>query len=112
MVYGILPLTCKKYLLVNGSQVSKIDFNAIILKLVNFSYFKDMFSVIVTSCDIKIQDGVIKSTLYNIIALYVRIWTFSYVKDKVQKYTLQNKYLLKNSSLRKELKWKSNEEGK
>ena len=62
---------------------------------------KDFYSEVLASTDITPTDEVAKSTLLTILTLYLRVRSFSYARDFVQKYRL-SKSLHKNKA-RKEI---------
>ena len=60
------------------------------------------FKCIKANSELKLDDRVAKDVLQNIIDLYIRVWSFSFARDVVQKYKLQMK-LVKEKALRKHI---------
>ena len=94
----------EKYFRTKTVQTSlrSINIKNLVKELMNFSYVKDFYSEVLASTDITPTDEVAKSTLLTILTLYLRVRSFSYARDFVQKYRL-SKSLHKNKALRKEI---------
>ena len=83
-----------------------IDINDIVEKLRSFSYIKDYFSEIKHLSEIPVSEEVSYTTLHNILHLYIKVRSFTFAKDKVEKHKIKNKQN-KSKALRKEIKQKS-----
>ena len=85
-----------------------IDCPALIIKLLNFVGIKAKLNLLLGDCDMEVDEKVELDTLQQMISLYLRVRSFSYAKDIVEKYkTTAAK--TKTKALRKEVKKSSNE---
>ena len=83
-----------------------IDINGIVEKLRAFSYIKDYFNDIKHSSEIPVSEEVVYATLYNVLHLYIKVRSFTFAKDKVEKHKIKNRQS-KSKALRKEIKRRS-----
>lgn len=82
--------------------VTGIDINEVRSKLTNDSEVLTPFSCIKANSELKLDDRVAKEVLPNVIHLYIRVRSFSFARDVVQKYILQKKQV-KEKALRKQI---------
>ena len=68
--------------------MKNINIQHIVIELMNFLYVKDFYNEILSSADIPPAKEVAKSILLTILTLYLRVRSFSYVRDFVQTITL------------------------
>ena len=74
----------------------------IVKDLMDFSFITEFFREVAAKSDMFPSDEVCKSTIFSILTLYVRVRSFSYTKDIVQKQMLTKSKATKKA-LRKEL---------
>ena len=94
----------EKYLrfLTSNYPVKRIDINEIMSRSINDSEVLTAFICMKATSELKLDDKVAKDVLQSIIHLYIRVRSFSFARDVVQKYKLQMK-LVKEKALRKNL---------
>ena len=81
-VQKLFLLTEKYFRLKTRDEKQRIiNTKQIVKELMNFSYVKEFFNEIVSQADLTASDEVIKSTLFSVLTLYVRVRAFSYAKD-------------------------------
>ena len=88
--------------LTSNYPVTGIDINEIRSKSTNDSEVLTAFNCIKANSELKVDNRVAKDVLQNIIHLYIRVRSFSFARDVVQKYKLQMK-LVKEKGLRKQI---------
>ena len=91
----------------SGQEVNKIDYPALIIKLLNFVDIKAKFNLLSGECDMEVDEKVGLDTLQQMISLYLRVRSFSFAKDIVQK-CKNTAAKTKTKALRKEIKRSSN----
>ena len=97
-------IVAEKYfsLQVERKNIRYINTENIVKNLMSFSYIKDFFQNLFIEAELKPNSEVSKNTLQSIRQLFIRVRSFSYVKDIVEK----RKLILKQSktkALRKEI---------
>lgn len=88
--------------LTSNYPVTRIDINEIMSRSINDSEVLTAFICMKATSELKLDDKVAKDVLQSIIHLYIRVRSFSFARDVVQKYKLQMK-LVKEKALRKNL---------
>ena len=88
--------------LTSNCPAAGIDINEIRSKSTKDSEVQTAFKCIKANSELKLDDRVAKDVLQNIIDLYIRVRSFSFARDVVQKYKLQMK-LVKEKALRKHI---------
>ena len=102
-VQKLLLLTEKYFRLKTKDESQRcLHTKQIVKDLMDFSFIKEFFSEVVAKSDMSPSDEVCKSTLFSILTLYIRVRSFSYTKDIVQKQRLSKSKGTKKA-LRKEL---------
>ena len=87
-------------------QFNKFNHKVVIEAILKDARVTSSFSILVSLCDIDINKEIGRSLLEELIGLYVRTRTFSYVKDQQQNHKLSSDHT-KETSLRTGLKKKS-----
>lgn len=104
-VQKIFVLTEKIFCLETSKQnFRKINVFLIVKKLMEFPATQDFYKVVIENAEIEISNDVAKATLFGMLTLYVRIRSFSFTKDVVQKHKIKVKQRGKAEALRKSLK--------
>lgn len=88
--------------LTSNCLVTGIDIDEIKSKSTNDSEVLTAFNCMKANSELKVDDRVAKDVLQNIIHLYIRVRSFSFARDVVQKYKLQTK-LVKEKGLRTQI---------
>lgn len=90
-----------------------IDIVTITLKATSDSDVLSNYGLIITNAEIKPASHVIKDVLHGIINLYVRVRSFSFTKDMIEKNKIRMKQT-KGKSLRKDInqRCQENEQGR
>lgn len=88
----------------NSIIPKNIDIEGIAVTLMHSSQVMFYFENIVNSSDIEVNKDVAKNTLFNILSLYIRVRTYSFVKDTVQDLRNRSVKVDPKLSLRKNLK--------
>ena len=90
-----------------------IEIIAITLKATSDSDVLSNYGLIITDAEIKPSSHVIKDVLHGIITLYVRVRSFSFARDVIEKYKIRMKQT-KGKSLRKDISrsCQENEQGR
>ena len=98
-------VVAEKYIHINTQKfgLKVIDIKAIVEKLKSFSYIRDFFNDIKRSSEIPVSEEVLNVTLYNILHLYIKIRSFTFAKNKVEKHKQKNRKT-RLKALRKEIK--------
>ena len=65
---------------------------------------KELFHENIQNCDVEISHSSQKSTLQSILRLFVKVRSFNYAKDLVQKFKLKSSNINSKKALRKTLK--------
>jgi hypothetical protein len=94
--------------LTSNQPLPKIDINEIRSTATNDMELVSAYNTMLAISELKIDDEVGKDVLQSIVALYIRVRSFSFAKDIVQKYKIQSKSV-KQKALRKEISRASNE---
>lgn len=97
--------------LTSNLHLSKINVNEIRFKATRDLEVVSAYNTMVANAELKIDDNVAKDVLQNILDLYIRVRSFSFAKDIVQKYKMQSKRV-KEKALRKEISRASKESQK
>jgi hypothetical protein len=84
-------------------STTKIDGKEIVSALLTNSYILSCFSILRNKCSEKISKELALNLLQDLLTLFVRARTFSYVKQKRDKFKLENK-VKKMKSLRTSIK--------
>ena len=92
----------------NRENVKKIEHENIVQRLMNIPEIVEHFQSSVEICDEEFNGSCIKNTLQSILKLFVRVRSFNFAKDTVQKYRLKN--VVDKKSLRKTLNKNTSED--
>ena len=88
-----------------------IDIVTITLKATNDSDVLSNYGLIIIDAEIKPSSHIIKDVLHSIMTLYVRVRSFSFARDVIEKNMIRMKQT-KGKSLRKEISCQENERGR
>ena len=93
----------------SSQEANKIDFPALIIKLLNSVDIKAKFNLLLGECEcnMEVDEKVGLDTLQQMISLYLRVRSFSFAKDIVEK-CKNTAAKTKTKALRKEIKKSSN----
>ena len=84
------------------SNVQKIDVTSIISRSVHDVDVVSAYNSMLLDSELMVNKAVAKDVLYNIIQLYVKVRSFSFAKDIIQKHKMKLKQM-KSKALRKEI---------
>ena len=84
--------------------MSKITVFDLVKNLLELPQVQSIFKLIVDSADVEISKEVAKSTLYGILTLYIRVRSFSFAKDTVERQKIKKNSNVKGTRNRKQLK--------
>lgn len=93
------------------SGLQSIDINSIIMKSINDVATVSAYNTLVSDSELVICKNVGKDVLQNIVSLFVRVRSFSFAKDVIQKHKMKAKQV-KAKALRKEITRANNDCGK
>ena len=86
-----------------GSELHKIETKKILSEVVHDIDVASNYNSLLGETEMLVNSDVAKNTLQSIIELYLKVRSFSYAKDIVQKYK-QNEHKSRSKALRKEIK--------
>ena len=87
-----------------SNHMSKITVFDLVKNLLELPQVQSIFKLIVDSADVEISKEVAKSTLYGILTLYIRVRSFSFAKDTVERQKIKKNSNVKGTRNRKQLK--------
>ena len=87
----------------NKPNIKQIDCPTLVLKGLNAIDTRAKFNVLLESCKIEVNRNIGLDTLQQILSLYVKVRSFSFAKDIVEKYK-NTEVKVKAKSLRTEIK--------
>ena len=87
-----------------SSYINKITVFDMVKKSMEFPQVQSIFKLIIDSADVEISKVVAKSTLYGILTLYIRVRSFSFAKDTVEKHKINMNSKVIATRIRKQLK--------
>lgn len=100
----IFVITEKYFCIKSMNHHNKITVFDMVKNLMEFPQIQTIFKLVVDSSDIEISKEVSKSTLYGMLTLYIRVRSFSFAKDTVEKHKIKMNSKLKDARIRKQLK--------
>ena len=103
-IQRLFVITEKYFLLQTHTQKRSVQVSDIVNNLIKFMPIQETFKAVAISCDVEPTEEVRNNVLNALLTLYLRIGTFSYAKDIVQKSKAKVVKKTKDAALRKNLK--------
>ena len=100
----MLMISEKYFCLKTDVYTRKIPVFDLMKAIIEFQPVMECYKTVLGFCEIEISKEVAKIVLYNIISLYIKVRSFSLVKDVVQRHKINKNLKGKATSLPKSLK--------